>query len=164
MAADLSRPDTLPPAVDAMTVLVASVVVHDETTDRVVLLQRGPGGKWGHGLWDVPTGKREPGEPITTTAVRELHEETGLVVKPESLRVAHLLHSARGAACPDGFLTVAFATTEWSGTPENREPAKHAQVRWADLSDLPGGFVPSTAHILRADRAGEGAVTRHRGG
>ena len=29
------------------------------------------------GLWDLPKGHREPGEPIETTAVREVQEETG---------------------------------------------------------------------------------------
>ncbi|MFF1574805.1 NUDIX domain-containing protein, partial [Leifsonia sp. NPDC058292] len=35
--------------------------------------------------------RRRPGEPITETAVRELYEETGLTVKPESLKVAHII-------------------------------------------------------------------------
>ncbi|MER5813420.1 hypothetical protein ABT143_35475, partial [Streptomyces sp. NPDC002033] len=32
----------------------------------------------------------------TETAVRELYEETGLTVKPESLKVAHIIHGAWG--------------------------------------------------------------------
>ena len=31
-----------------------------------------------NGLWDLPKGHQEPGEDITTTAVREVMEETGL--------------------------------------------------------------------------------------
>jgi 8-oxo-dGTP pyrophosphatase MutT (NUDIX family) len=73
-------------------------------------------------MWDLPVGKSEPGEPVTETAVRELYEETGLTVKPESLKVAHIIHGAWGVEAPNGFLTVVFAAHEWTGEPENREP------------------------------------------
>ncbi|MGW0400841.1 NUDIX domain-containing protein [Streptomyces sp. NPDC003002] len=74
-----------------MTLLVAAVFVPDEATNRVVVLQRSEDAQFAHGLWDLPVGKTEPGEPINGTAVRELYEETGLTVKPESLKVAHIL-------------------------------------------------------------------------
>lgn len=37
--------------------------------------------KW----WDIPKGQMEPGESYVETAIRELREETGLVVAPEQL-------------------------------------------------------------------------------
>ncbi|MFI6339434.1 NUDIX domain-containing protein [Streptomyces sp. NPDC050535] len=132
-----------------MTVLVAAVIVHDLAGGRVVLLQRGERAKFGRGMWDLPVGKSEPGESITGTAVRELHEETGLTVKAESLKVVHVIHGAWGAEAPNGFLTVVFAAHEWSGEPENREPLKHAQVRWTDIGALPDPFVKSSAAALR---------------
>ncbi|GAA4942171.1 hypothetical protein GCM10023238_04990 [Streptomyces heliomycini] len=61
-----------------MTLLVAAVIVHDKATNRVVLLQRSGKRQLRQGMWDLPVGKSEPGEPITETAVRELYEETGL--------------------------------------------------------------------------------------
>ena len=152
-AAD-DQPEVLKPAFASMTVLVAAVIVHDRAARRVVLLQRGPNAKFGRGMWDLPVGKSEPGEPVTETAVRELHEETGLTVKPEALEVAHVIHSARGVEAPDGFLTVVFAAHEWSGEPENREPRKHAQVRWVDTDDLPEALVNNTARALRGYLAG----------
>ncbi|MFF4448217.1 NUDIX domain-containing protein [Streptomyces sp. NPDC001502] len=138
------------PARDSMTLLVAAVIVHDTATSRIVLLQRSKEAKFGQSLWDLPSGKSEPGEPITETAVRELYEETGLVVKSEALKVAHIIHGARGVEAPGGFLTVVFATHDWSGRPENREPRKHSQVRWAGTDDLPAEFVPSTRSALLA--------------
>lgn len=142
------QPKTLKPALESMTLLVAAVIVHDQETNRVVLLRRSENAKFAKGMWDLPIGKSEPGEPITETAVRELYEETGLTVKPESLKVAHIIHGAWGVEAPNGFLTVVFAAHEWTGEPENREPRKHAQVRWVDADMVPEEFVETTASAL----------------
>ncbi|MFJ8931979.1 NUDIX domain-containing protein [Streptomyces sp. NPDC102364] len=143
-----ARTQALKPALESMTLLVAAVIVHDRTTNRIVLLQRGENAKFAQGRWDLPVGKSEPGEPITQTAVRELYEETGLVVKPEALKVAHIIHGAWGVEAPNGFLTVVFVAHEWSGEPENREPRKHAQVRWVDTDAIPEEFVDTTDSAL----------------
>lgn len=142
------QPKALPPALESMTLLVAAVIVHDKATNRVVLLQRSQNAKFAQGMWDLPVGKSEPGEPITETAVRELYEETGLTVKPESLKVAHIIHGAWGVEAPNGFLTVVFTAHEWTGEPENREPRKHAQVRWIDADAIPENFVDTTSSAL----------------
>ncbi|GGY78287.1 NUDIX domain-containing protein [Streptomyces nitrosporeus] len=138
----------LKPALESMTLLVAAVIVHDKVTNRVVLLQRSESAKFAQGMWDLPVGKSEPGEPITETAVRELYEETGLTVKSESLKVAHIIHGAWGVEAPNGFLTVVFAAHEWTGEPENREPRKHSQVRWVDVNSIPEEFVETTDSAL----------------
>jgi 8-oxo-dGTP pyrophosphatase MutT (NUDIX family) len=132
-----------------MILLVAAVIVHDKATRRVLLLQRGEHAKFGRGMWDLPVGKSEPGEPVTETAVRELYEETGLVVEAESLKVVHVIHAARGVEAPDGFLTVVFVTDEWSGEAENREPLKHAQVRWVQVGAVPEEFVRGNGVALQ---------------
>ncbi|MGO4423259.1 NUDIX domain-containing protein [Streptomyces sp. MCAF7] len=148
------QPRTLKPALESMTLLVAAVIVHDKAANRVVLLQRSENAKFAQGMWDLPVGKSEPGEPITETAVRELHEETGLTAKPESLKVAHIIHGAWGVEAPNGFLTVVFAAHEWTGEPENREPRKHAQVCWVDAGAIPENFVDTTSSALRRYLAG----------
>lgn len=145
------------PATGSMTVLVAAVIVHDRSTERVVLLQRGPNAKFGQGMWDLPVGKSDPGEPVTETAVRELREETGLVVDPKSLSLAHIIHGAWGVESPNGFLTVVFATHEWTGELVNAEPGKHAQVRWVDAHAIPDAFVPTGASALTRYLGGGGA-------
>ncbi|SEE59028.1 NUDIX domain-containing protein [Streptomyces sp. Ag109_O5-10] len=146
--------EALPPALESMTLLVAAVIVHDKATNRVVLLRRSQNAKFAQGMWDLPVGKSEPGEPITETAVRELYEETGLTVRQESLKLAHIIHGASGVEAPNGFLTVVFAAHEWTGEPENREPRKHAQVRWVDADTIPENFVDTTSSALRRYLAG----------
>lgn len=153
---------SLPPALDSMTLLAAAVVVHDPAARRVVMLRRGPRAKFGRGLWDVPVGKCDAGEPVTRAAVRELREETGLVVDPADLRLAHVVHGARGAEAPNGFLTLVFVVERWSGEPVNREPEKHSEVRWVELDALPGELVLSADETLAACLNGEpAAVTLH---
>lgn len=77
--------------------------------------------------------------------MRELYEEPGLTVNPETLKVAHIIHSAWGVEAPNDFLTVVFAVHEWTGEPENRKPRKHAQVRWVDAESIPQECVDTTA-------------------
>ncbi|MEW1833000.1 NUDIX domain-containing protein [Streptomyces sp. NPDC088196] len=132
-----------------MTLLVAAVIVHDKATRGVLLLQRGEYAKFGRGMWDLPVGKNEPGEPVTETAVRELYEETGIVVEAESLKVVHVIHAAQGVEAPGGFLTVVFVADKWTGEAENREPLKHAHVRWVQVDAVPEEFVRGNGLALR---------------
>ena len=161
MVKPLTQAQSVPqaPAWDAMTLLVAGVIVHDRTTARVLLLRRGPDAKFGQGLWDLPVGKNHDGEPILTTAVRELHEETALTVDPADLRLAHVIHGARGVEAPHGFLTVVFAAHRWTGTPVNTEPHKHDAVAWASVQDIPEAFVPTTHAALTGYLTGATQIT-----
>lgn len=61
-----------------------SVLVVIYTADlQVLLLERAK-----HpGYWQSVTGSREDGESFLATAVREVHEETGLSISPEKLDV-----------------------------------------------------------------------------
>ncbi|WP_267430249.1 MULTISPECIES: NUDIX hydrolase [unclassified Bifidobacterium] len=43
-------------------------------------------------LWEFPRGMGEQGENPQTTAIRELHEETGLRAQPDAVRQLHRLH------------------------------------------------------------------------
>ncbi|SFD35380.1 NUDIX domain-containing protein [Streptomyces aidingensis] len=144
-----------------MTVLSAAVVVHDADAGRVLMLRRGPRAKFGRGLWDLPVGKCDPGEPVTAAAVRELWEETGLRVRAEDLQLAHVVHAARGAEAPAGFVTVVFLVRRWSGEPVNREPEKHAEVRWVPVDALPAEVVLDSERLVGACLERPPAVTLH---
>ena len=57
-------------------------VVHD-SAGRLLLVQRA--NDPGRGLWSLPGGRVEPGETDAAALVRELREETGLIVTPGRL-------------------------------------------------------------------------------
>ncbi|OEV03719.1 DNA mismatch repair protein MutT [Streptomyces oceani] len=135
--------------------MVAAVIAHDTARRRVALVQRAHGARFAPGLWDLPGGKRESYESVAATAIRELREETGLLVDSGNLELAHVIHGARGVDAPTSYLTVVFATYDWSGELSNREPEKHAQARWMPTDALPPEFVPSTGGALRQHLRGQ---------
>nr|WP_302328184.1 NUDIX hydrolase [Bifidobacterium asteroides] len=51
--------------------------------------------------WEFPRGMGEQGENPQTTAIRELHEETGLRAQPDAVRQLHRLHADAGVLQDD---------------------------------------------------------------
>lgn len=62
-------------------ILAVSVAVWSE--NRILLVQRGKAPN--KGLWALPGGKVEFGETLAEAAIREMQEETGLMIAPQSL-------------------------------------------------------------------------------
>ena len=52
-------------------------------------------------LWEFPRGMGEQGENPQTTAIRELHEETGLWTQPDAVHQLHRLHADAGVLQDD---------------------------------------------------------------
>jgi 8-oxo-dGTP pyrophosphatase MutT (NUDIX family) len=83
------------------------------------------------GAWDLPKGKRDPGETNEACALREVREEVGI----DDLRATHPLGTTQHGY-PDGE-AYAVKTTHWylmrtperSFTPETREGIR--RVAWA---------------------------------
>lgn len=59
--------------------LSLKVVVRDNV-GRCLLLKRSPSSKGNPGKWDFPGGKLEPGEDFDAGLLREVAEETGIVI------------------------------------------------------------------------------------
>lgn len=74
-------------------------------------------GDW---AWTPPSGSRQPGEPVLGAALRELTEETGLVVAPADLRAFDL-----------SGVWARFGLDVPAGT-EARVDAEHDRFEWVD--------------------------------
>jgi len=123
------------------------VVRYEANAGHAILLgRRGPECKWGSGLWALPGGMIDEGDTLEQTALKEVEQETGLVV---SLPVAW------PPFCVRGLLAVTDHTAEemhpemkmehmssWilahyrGGEPQIKEPTKCLEWRWWHLRQL----------------------------
>jgi len=107
---------------------------------RLLLIKRGhpPGA----GLWSLPGGRIEPGETDAEALVREMREETGLVVE-----AGQLIGTVRRPAQGGGVLDIRdYAATVIGGTLRAGDDADDA--RWVDASEL--GSLPLTDGLAEA--------------
>jgi len=102
-------------------------VITDER-GRLLLIRRGhdPGA----GLWSLPGGRVEPGETDAEALVREMREETGLVVQ-----AGRLLGSVRRPYRDGDVIDIRdYVATVIGGTLNAGDDA--ADIRWVDEEDL----------------------------
>jgi mutator protein MutT len=114
---------------DPWTVVGVGVILIEE--GRILLVRRGR--EPGKGLWAVPGGKVEWGEPMRQAAAREVVEETGLEVEVgEVMWVGEVIEDAYHIVLVD------FAGRVVGGQMVASDDAD--EVRWVDLDvvdDLP---------------------------
>jgi len=96
---------------------VAVVVVRD---NKVLVSKRGR--EPFKGQYDLPGGFVDYGEDPFQTAVRELDEETGLVINPESLRIITAYHSLYFEN--DSLCDIIMLAKDWRGEPEAQDDSE----------------------------------------
>jgi 8-oxo-dGTP diphosphatase len=105
----------------------AGAIIFDDRR-RILLIQRAKAPSAGR--WSVPGGRCEPDEPAWAACVREVAEETGLVVQ-----VVRLAGRVRRAAPSGGvFVIDDFVCIIKSGTPSAADDA--ADIGWFSLAAL----------------------------
>lgn len=117
---------------DKKLILVAACALIDRD-NRILLAQRPPG-KSMAGLWEFPGGKFEAGETPEQTLVRELHEELGIITKPDCLAP---LTFASHAYDDFHLLMPLYICRKFEGIPMPREGQTLKWVRAKDLRDYP---------------------------
>ncbi|MFJ6572869.1 trifunctional class I SAM-dependent methyltransferase/NUDIX hydrolase/VOC family protein [Streptomyces sp. NPDC091292] len=135
---------------------------HTEVVDVHLLLRRGDeillarraGTGYADGLLHAPSGHVEDGEDVRAALIREAHEETGLTLTPDDLRVAVVMqHRGPGGRPRVGW----FFEAEYGagGEPYNAEPHKCAELVWSPLNALPDDMVAYSRAALEAYRRGD---------
>jgi 8-oxo-dGTP diphosphatase len=104
--------------------IAAAVIVVD---GQVLMVRRRE--KEGKLSWQFPAGEVESGESDEAAAVRETHEEVGLIVNAER-RLGERVHPATGRKM------VYVACTVVDGTPYVADEEELAEVEWCNRAKL----------------------------
>lgn len=125
----------------------AIIVDSDVENGRVVLIKRGHAPAAGE--WSIPGGAMEVGETVREAVVREVREETGLVVEPGELLGVfdRLLRDQEGRARYH-YVLIDFQCTHVSG--ELKAGGDAAEARWFSADEISRLPLPAdTAEIIR---------------
>lgn len=124
-----------------LIVVGAAAVV--KQADRILLVKRRD-----NGLWGLPAGSKELNESLTTTAIRELREETGLIgQQPKLLAVIsgqRMQYQYPNGDQIDSVTAVYALQASGKSTLSNETSA----VRFFDVKHLPVDLTPITTRIL----------------
>jgi len=123
-----------------MTVVAAALV----GPNRHVLLQQRAPGRAMAGLWEFPGGKVEEGELPERALARELEEELGINVEPDSL-VPACFASAPVGACH--MILLLYICRAWRGEPH---PLDASALKWIRPDEMEAGEMPPADQPLIA--------------
>ena len=123
--------------------------------DKVLIAERGHGPRKGY--WSLPGGKIEPGEKAAAAAMREIREETGLIVELRGLLdvLDVIVEDEQGS------LTAHYLLAVYYGTCETGEPVAATDIsdaRFVTLSEAAAYTMTDGAMRLIEDAARRLAV------
>ncbi len=102
------------------------------------------------GNYSLVAGHVDGDEAFASAMAREAHEEAGLVIPPDGLRLVHTMHRRSD----DERVSLFFGADRWHGEPENREPDKCDDLSWFDLANRPVNTIPYVEFAIEQVLAG----------
>ena len=94
------------------------------------------------GFYTLPSGHVDVGEIPTEAMAREAYEEIGISIQETDLVCVHAMFER------DKYADYYFTVRAYEGEPENKEPEKCSEVRWATLTESEGRVVEKVAYAL----------------
>ena len=126
----------------------AIAIIHRDT--RVLMLKRRDDDRSYPGRWCFPGGRIDPGESPAEAVVREVREETGLSVTPESVALRYDSPLPERARI---YRITAFNAPISGGTLMTFPGEEHSEARWiepAEALDTLALAGPVTQRLLQA--------------
>jgi len=109
--------------------------------NKILLLRRFNTG-YEDGNYSMVAGHVDPNETFTQCIIREAEEEAGILLKPEDLKVVHVMHRNSGTVENNERVDVFFIAEKWDGEITNKEPHKCDDLSWFDLDNIPENVIP----------------------
>jgi 8-oxo-dGTP diphosphatase len=97
----------------------------------------------GEGTWTMPGGKMHFGETFEECALREVREETGIILN--DMNIIGVNNDKKGEK---HFITIGLFSDNFSGEPKIMEPDEITEWRWFELDKLPEKIFFPSAKIL----------------
>ncbi|MEU7354320.1 NUDIX domain-containing protein [Streptomyces albidoflavus] len=120
----------------------------EDAEGRVLLGLRHPDSKYAGDTWHYLAGRCEQ-ESALACLVREAEEETGLLIDPVDVELAHVVHVVDSpGALP--LMQLVFRARRWKGEPEVLESDKCLAWKWWPRDELPDRLVPYTRTAIAA--------------
>lgn len=106
--------------------------------DNKILLSRRFNTGYEDGNYSFVAGHLDGNETFIQAIIRETKEEADINIKPEDLKVVHMMHrKVPGEERIDCFIIA----KDWKGEPKIMEPHKCDDLRWFKLDNLPENTV-----------------------
>ena len=129
--------------------LIASVYMLFVRDGKILLLRRCNTG-YEDGNYGLVAGYLDAHESLTTAAIREAKEESGVDIDAKDLEVKTTMHRRQ----EDERLDFFFEVKHWTNEPINTEPDKCDDLSWFPLDDLPSNTIPYIRQAIECYRAG----------
>lgn len=113
---------------------------------KMVLLSLRKNTGYFDGCYGLVAGHVEDGESASAAMSREAREEANIILRPEALKVVHLMHRKTNRFNVDIF----FDCATWEGELANLEPGKCAELKFFSMDNLPDNLIPYISQALRA--------------
>ena len=104
----------------------------------ILLGKRSPTREFYPNVWDVFGGHVEPDEEHERTLIREVQEELDITLTRWTFLETITQPLPIGIEVdkpPDLLIAHFYLVTAWTGTPVNRQPEEHSQIRWFSLEE-----------------------------
>jgi 8-oxo-dGTP pyrophosphatase MutT (NUDIX family) len=143
--------------VNSKTIVRLGVAVVVRGDGRTILLERRSDCGW----WGMPGGRVEPGESVEQAALREVREETGLVVQVTGFVGLYSEPAGRIVTFPDNVVhLVDAAVTAEIVSGELTLSSESEELRFFRVDELPDDIVPPVRRLLADAIEGVSGVLR----